>query len=296
MNAIGKMLVLINLALSLLMLGWALTVYFHPIDWGHNMPRKAYLDPPKSKSDAEPNVRKAPEAAKHLAALQRDVNARPRAEANLDRALRNRDSLRRIFAKNHLEYVAEVEKLERGGRRGWSRRWDDIEIRELKYDDNTGLLVLEPRGMTVLDAAGAPELDDKKNPVVDDNRRIGGVVYDKVLPTVNKSYAAYAAELDQVLMDIKATSERIKGWIEKEEKLTVRVNGTRDKAGKFIVPGYYDLYDLEKLAQARLGKEIEYVQPLWVRELVNAQLLLERSRALRRRLQELGDKNVVAAK
>src|SRR5205823_2426995 len=147
-----------NGALAVLMLGVALITYFHPTDWGRKEPHKVYTDLPKGKDAGLPNLNKPSQLDLQMAALQEAVNARPRAEARLERALRNRDSLQQIFAQNHLEYLEKVEKLERAGRRGWSRR-DDIEIRELKYDGKDGMLVLNSPGMTVLDGAGKPELD-----------------------------------------------------------------------------------------------------------------------------------------
>jgi len=286
MNTIGKFLVLMNVAVSVVMLIWALTIFLDPIDWGRKNPRLAYNDPPKdTKEKTLPNQVVASELQKHNLRLKFAVDARPRAELRLEKALNNRNSLELLFAAYHLKYLKKIEELENSP--------DAVAIHEPKYDDQ-GLPVLEPKGMVVLDHNNKPVMDDKGNVVIDTNKRIGFPVFeDKALADANQSYVTYAAELDKILVDIYRTSEKITNWIAQEEKLTVRVTGVRDPLGKFIVPGYHDLMELEAQAQRRLKIEIEYVQPLWVRELVNAQLLLERSRGLKARLQELGDKKFV---
>lgn len=286
MNTIGKMLVIVNVGLSVLMLCWGLALYFHPIDWGHKEAQKLYSEPPKEKAgDKLPNMRQAAVIDKVGAALQQDIDARPRGEARLEAAQRNRNSVQEIFAKNHLEYVKKVEILEKSE--------EPVAVHELKYDDKNGTLVLDPPGMTVLDRNGKPELD-KEKPVVDESKRIGFPEFQKdPVPNLTKSYAAYAADLKKVMEDFKTVSDRITKLLEQEKKLTIRVNGVRE-GGKFTVPGYYDLLELETTAQRQLNEEIDYLQPLWARELVNAQLLLARSQALQRRIQELKGKKVVA--
>src|SRR5262249_14118943 len=112
-NTLGKLLVLVNLAVAVFLLGLAAMTYFHPIDWGRKNPRKAWMDVPPGKSgDRPPNEVVASELDKRMAALKKQADDRPRAEAHLESALRSRDPVQLTFAENHLEYVKDLERLE----------------------------------------------------------------------------------------------------------------------------------------------------------------------------------------
>lgn len=266
-----------------------LALYLDPVDWGKKTPTKAYVEPSKDKKDDKglPNEAIPSELQKRILALQQAIDAQPCAEYHLERAQRNRDSIQLVFARNHLEYVRKMEELENAK--------DPVAVQDLKLDDATGRPALSPAGMTVLKTNGQPEKDKDGKDVIDTSRRIGKPMFQEPLPDVNKSFAVYNEDLAKVMEKILAKSKEIDDWIKKEKKLTVRMTGKRDEMGKLETPGYYDLLEMELVAQKRLKSEIDYVQPLWVRELVNAQLLLERRRGLIKRLQELGVKNLAAA-
>src|SRR5262249_9003769 len=57
MNVLGKALVLINFALSVVLLAWAVALFLRPVDWGWKEARKVWLDPAEGKS--APNERQA---------------------------------------------------------------------------------------------------------------------------------------------------------------------------------------------------------------------------------------------
>jgi hypothetical protein len=288
MNVIGKFLVLVNVLLSLAALTWALAIYLDPTDWGKKTPKSAFIDPPKDKKDDKglPNELQPSEWDKRKASLSEAATLREPAEVALERAQRNRDQLRLIFADNHMKYVKLLDDLEHAP--------GPVAVMPLKFDAH-GRPALDRPGLPVLKANNQQDVDKDGKPLINESKRIGYPMFDAPLKEVNKSYQAYLADLKKVTADYFTASKKLEGWIDKEEKLTVRVTGVRDEKGKFTTPGYYDLLELEGILQRRLKSEIEYVQPLWVRELVSAQYLLERRRGLIKRLQELGDKSVAAA-
>jgi hypothetical protein len=51
----------------------------------------------------------------------------------------------------------------------------------------------------------------------------------------------------------------------------------------------YGLLEHEATLQRKLKEEYDYLQPLWIRELNSAQILLELNDRLKRRLKELGE-------
>ena len=158
------------------------------------------------------------------------VDARPRAELRLEKALRNRNSLETIYAENHLKYIKLVKDLEESS--------DPVVVKEFKTDKELGTLELNPRGMTVLEATGKPAKDKNDKEVIDSNKRIGFPVFeDEPLKDAKKSYVVYAAELEKILDNIYTTSEKIKDWIEKEEKLTIRINGGARSPRKVLHAG-----------------------------------------------------------
>src|SRR5262249_2413334 len=120
-----------------------------------------------------------------------------------------------------------------------------------------------------------------------------------VVPGVNRSYATYLAELKKVDERIAAVQDKTAEILKKEEVLTDRLIGelekggkpARDKSGSVLRPGWDYLIEQEAQAPRELKKELDYVQPLWVKELVDAQQLISRRETLLRRLNELGDRS-----
>src|SRR5581483_5077493 len=108
---------------------------------GRKTPSKAYIDPPKEKKEKD-NELVPSELDKRLGSLQKAVDNRPLAEIRLERAQRNRDSLRLIFADHHVKYEQLVKELEDSP--------NPVAVRPLKIDDATGTPVLSPAGMTQL--------------------------------------------------------------------------------------------------------------------------------------------------
>lgn len=256
MNYLGKSLVLINLALAVVFMTWALVLFVQPVDWGWKEPRKVWGNPPDGKK--EPNERVASKIDERAAAYKilREVRAAAVASAKVAE-----DRLRQYegqFGKNRVFYNNELARLE-GKPEGAPEK---IVVNEVKYNKD-----------------GKPALVQGKE--------WAGPVLDQLVPDVTKSYQAYLLDLSARAEQMKNVTARITKVQGEQKQLTERLNGVH-KGGKVVEPGYYDLLEDEALAQTKLKEELEYLQPLWVMELYNAQLLRGRRRGLEKRMVELG--------
>ena len=69
--------------------------------------------------------------------------------------------------------------------------------------------------------------------------------------------------------------------------MSVNLNGQKDEDGKLVKVGMYELLEREKKTQQQVKDEMEYLQPKWAQELLDAQFLLTRQGRLDQRLAEL---------
>ena len=169
-----------------------------------------------------------------------------------------------ILGENHLAGAAALDKLEKGT--------GSFKVQDVKYDGNSGL-VLKPGGHPQL---GFPSLDSE----------VAG------LDTSYFEYSKKLAELDKEIQAIHAATEEL---IAKEKEITERLLGEvdkdghpiRDKSGTVLQPGWRYLLEAEYQMQRDLQRELEYVEPLWLKELVDAQQVRSRRDTLVRRLNEL---------
>jgi len=134
-----------------------------------------------------------------------------------------------------------------------------IKVEELKY--NNGVLARFP----------------EKDP-----RATSPPVFNGVVKDAEKSTAGYRKEFNKLDADIVAVTGKIDKMIKQEGELTINLNGI-----KGVKAGMYELQEKEKTMQDKLQDTMDKLQPLWVRELVNAQLLLARMGRLDQRLDEL---------
>src|SRR6266446_14050 len=102
MNVLGKTLVLIHLALSVLALGWALMLFLQFLDLGWMEPKKV-LD-----------QRIASEFDKRTLAHRQAVKASTLVIADMEKQASNLFQARAAFPANHLLYVSELERLKTG--------------------------------------------------------------------------------------------------------------------------------------------------------------------------------------
>jgi hypothetical protein len=252
MNFLGKFLVLINLALALVLLAWAVLLFTQPVDLGWKEPRKAWGGSPEGKK--EPNEVIAARIDERAAGYKilREVRAAAVANAKLAE-----DRLRPYegqFGANRVYYNRQLQHLESGQ--------GQIQVAEVKYNKD-----------------GTPALFQGKE--------WAPPVLDRLVPEVTKSYKTYLDELFATAEKMKNVAAQIAKVQGEQKKLTERLNGVH-KDGKVVEPGYYDLLEDEAVAQQKLKAEIEYLQPLWVVELYNAQLLRGRRQGLEKRMRELG--------
>jgi hypothetical protein len=134
MNRIGKVLVLVNTAVSIVALSWAVGVFFRFTDWGWKEAR------------LKEGWRIPSEYDKRTAAFKEGVKARDIALSGLVRARAAWRDAEDHFADNHLFYVADLTRLQSSQ--------DPIEA---KYIDETGKIVLDTPGKSI----GKPVLKEK---------------------------------------------------------------------------------------------------------------------------------------
>jgi hypothetical protein len=287
MNKLGKTLVLVNLVFSVLLLSWAVALFFQPVDWGWQEPRKVY----GAGGETKDNERLASRIDERLAAYPRYVEAAQLALASLKPAQEALDETQKHLGFNRRLHRAELARLERPGLPAdqvalAAMLSPDVKqpakfepVRAVKYSPN-GLLALagdRPWGWPILDkvvevevftAAGKPQ---------------------KL--KIDRPFSEYLTDLGKTIQAVEDVSLRLTGkdgLLEKLQKQTVWLNGRHDDKGQLIEPGVYQLLDMETAHQRKLREELDHLQPLWVRELYNAQLLRARRESLEQRLRELG--------
>lgn len=221
MNRVGKLLVLLNLALSLTFLAVALAIFFQAADWGWKEARK------------ELGSRVASEIDKRAAAVQSAHRAVALLSPGLKNAQEDLTEIEPFFGNNHLWYRDQLKQLESASK--------EIVVKEIKIG---------------LD--GAPVVDGPKDkrrgrPI------IGKPALGEPVAEVTKSYASYALDLKELQKEIDAGDTKIRELVDEEKKLTDRLMGTgeKDKKGKM---GLYALLEQEASAQANSRFEKEYLE------------------------------------
>jgi hypothetical protein len=262
-NNLGKSLVLLQVALSVMLLALAVAIYFNAVDFGWEQPTRLWHEAKGGKGNnlLIPSMFDKREAAmRHLVRIKRDELTRVSNQQD------NYVNVGTILAKNHLLGKEALDKLEGGE--------GDLDIKAVKYSEK-GEMQRHPENPAEL---GFPELDAP-------------------MPGIKMSHASYQAKLKDLNSSIEQTQASTKELLNKEEAVTVRLSGKLDKDGKpavdksgaVIEPGWYYLLEKEYQTQRELLKELEYVEPLRVKEISDAQLALNRRDSLLRRLNELGD-------
>jgi hypothetical protein len=262
-NIFGKTLALIHVALSVMLMVVAVALFFNAVDFGWKQPARYWRDDAKSKGS---NVLVPSELDKREAAMRQMIRAEKDQLGQIAGARHKLDKISMSLAENHLEGVALLTALESAD--------GPLEIRNVQYTE-AGVVL-------------KPALDP----------RVGFPALPIVVKEVNKSYAKYLEALNDLDRDINQTHASVKKLQAAQEELTKRLTGKlddmgqpmRDKAGNVIGPGWVYLTEAEVQSQRELQKELEYLQPFWVKEVVDAQMVVTRRDSLLRRLQELGDK------
>jgi hypothetical protein len=120
MTAIGKILVVINVALSLLFLAWSVAIFTQSVDWGWKEPRKEFGEKVPSELEKRQKADKsAHEAIKHV-------------HAAFLKTHKDLEAHEQTFTRNHLWYTQELAKLESEKARAGA------DIQEVKIKKGTG--------------------------------------------------------------------------------------------------------------------------------------------------------------
>jgi hypothetical protein len=245
MTLAGKILVVLNVGLSLIFLSWAVLTFTQATDWGFKDPRKDIVGQPI------PSEIKKREAK--LAEVKKTATPAVVAWRNASADLA---AVEKRVPENHVWYVQQM-KLADSAKGA-------VAVKELKREE----------GRLVLDAApwGHPVLDKQ--------------VADKSLEGYKDDFQTVQANIDTVRKNIAKLSET-------EKDLTAQINGSLDESGAHK-KGILDLLELEAETQRRVKTEIDYIKPLWVQELMDAQLLIERQQQLEGRKEQLQGKGVAS--
>jgi hypothetical protein len=267
-NLVGKTLALTFVGLAIVLMIFAAAVYFNAVDIGWKQPARVYRETDARKPGDLGAV--AGEFDKHDAAARKLVRMRYDSLVRLGNAQASFLEVEPYLGDNRLKGDAVLEKLYSAP--------ESLVIRDLKFEDN-GALVLEPGT----------------------NHQLGFPVLDPPIKEITKSYKSYLVDLDTVNKKLLQVLSETADVLHKEKDLTDRMIGEVDKDGKssrengaVVRPGWYYLLEVEAQAQIELKKEIEYIQPLWTKELIDAQGLVSRRDVLLRRLNELGDKGYLS--
>lgn len=253
MNALGKLLVLIHTGLAFVGLAWAAGLYLSFVDWGWKEPgRSVDLRTGDERKGKNNSPRIASEIDKRQAALNQAAKARDRVVPAIEKNRSAWHLVAQQFPKNHLAYVAELNRLYQGD--------GPLVIKGVQYKD--GDPVLEPA------LIGAPVLAND----------IAGL---------NKSYRAYESELKKILALIKNETDATQKWLSDAQKITAALVTVKDDKGKAISKGLYDLLEDEFEAQRQAKFEKDYLQPNWSRALEEAELFRDRRGILEETLERL---------
>jgi hypothetical protein len=270
-NLLGKSLAVVHAGLSVMLMAFAIALYVNAVDFGWKVPRREYIE--SEKRPPGKNLAVPSNYDKREAAMRRVARAKYDAVVRLGVAQASYIEVEPFLGDNHVRADAELDRLEN------APSGAPLDIRTFKFDGETGLLVLE---------AGT-------------NRQLGFPVLDPVVPNVNKSLATYKGELKAWDTKIRLAQKDTEDILAKEKALTIRMIGLVDKdgnqikeGGAVVQPGWYYLMEVESATHRILKREINDLQPLWVKELVDSQLLISRREILKRRLEELGDKGYMS--
>ena len=267
-NHLGKGLALTFGGLAIMLMIFAAALYFNAVDIGWNQPARVYRETDSRKPGDLGAV--AGKFDKHEAAARKLIRMKYEALVRLGNAQASFLEVEPYLADNHLKGVALLKKLDEGT--------DTFVIRDWKFEDN-GALALEPGTY----------------------RQLGFPFLETPFKDINKSFKSYHQDLDNVNKRLVQVLNNTSDVLKKEKDLTDRMIGEVDKDGKpslengaVVKPGWYYLLEVEAKAQMELKKELAYVQPLWTKELVDAQGLVNRREVLLRRLNELGDRGYLS--
>lgn len=251
-NLIGKTLVIFNAALSVIFLTFALGVFTNRIDWGWKEPR------------LELGQRVPSEIDKRTAAVKLFLRHREMVEKAVDAAQMELTAHELNWAAYHLEYANLLDMIRSGK--------GDLDIKAIKMDRKKGELIFDPAQPGKAQVDGPVFYEPKIGPKVQVKNSFETL--DQVLQGIQK-------QLDDMAKEVGIEADKM---TKMAELIDGKYNPAKDKK---IKPGIYDLLEHQKDVHKQLKREMEELEPLWVRKLVEAQLLVTRKQELEARLKEL---------
>jgi hypothetical protein len=271
-NLLGKGAAVVQVGLSFVLMALAVGIYTNAIDLGWKQPLRYYRDDGKK----GPNLLVASLFDRREATVRMFARFRRDQLVNVSRAEAGLSEIEMYLALNHLRGESELARLDPPADQQ-NAAGEKLQIFDFKYSDS-GFVELEPGT----------------------SRQLGFPVLSVPVPKVDRSIVGYQAQIkdvDQRIQDAQAKADVLMAG---QKEITDRMTGEldkksgaplTDKSGSVVRPGWYYLIEAEAKAQRDMRKEAEYLQPLWVKELADAQLVVQRRDRLLRRLQELGDRS-----
>jgi len=253
MGKLGKILVFVNLAISLALMIWAMTMFVYRVDWS---------DTPPQNKDGLPEG----EYSIRLRKVQASWRPMPDAEREWRTARAN---------------LLKLEEQRRD-----SRRWYDAELAKLEYDPNPKA----PTSMreVVLDKNGQADLDaGPADPKFPDAIRIKMQAVNDRTPTPSPLVAANVYDVregelftsdEMAKLGLYRARTRLREAVEKNVEHITRMLGPK---------GLHARGQDEKAKRQAIAEESKAVEPQLINTAASSQFAIEREKELRSRVEEL---------
>ena len=246
-NLIARLLVLVYTAASVLVLGWALATFLKLDDYG-------WIEPLKVWETKDTGYRVASHLDKATAALYDQMRTRERSLPAIEPALTTLNETMDRFPKNHLFYMAELDKLRNAE--------GAIDPKAIKWD----------KGAIVTDTPG---------------KAIGRPVLEGDIPDVKKSLKAALEEQKKVNDDIEKITPENKELVRQVDEVTISLFGSKDDKGKSVDIGLYEVLEKEKEHQDKISAEKVDITPIYTDAERRLESFLDRLRSMQRTLDSI---------
>jgi hypothetical protein len=224
MNRIGKSLVLVMMACSIVFMTWTVMVYLQFNDFGWKEPKKVW-------TSKDAGYRVASMLDKRTAVLHELLRQKDRALPGVEPAIKTLNETMSFFPKNHQFYLEELEKV----------RNSDGEIAPQKLTWEKGELVLDTPG-----------------------KNLGKPVMKGAVEGIKLSTKKTREELDGILAQIEKITPEIADLTKNTDAITIQLFGTKDDKGNSADIGLYEVLENENTHQEKIRQEIEYITPKYV--------------------------------
>lgn len=255
MTLLGKILVMFNLGLSVMLAAWSFNLYANGVDWTDS---KSKGTPPAPTGQFAIRAAKLDELWKGVPAVQADwLRGRARLSEEETR-----------LAGERVWYDKEIRYVLAGPAKG---RWVSQVAIAAKDTEQIvgGERILIHKGEILLDDQGNPKLE----PVLDPMNA----------PLQLQSLAEYNVENERILNEIAAQIKRHEGQIEEAKGLTDKIIGDKAKG----IRGFQQRINDEQAKNAAVLAEMKLVEPQLLNILVEAQSVNKRHDQMTKRIEEL---------